>query len=37
MLILKLIIYVPNISVDKNPKINSNLLIILKDKLNIPW
>ena len=37
LVILQSIIYITNISEDTNPKINQDLLTILKDKLNIPW
>ena len=37
LLIIQSIIYITNISEETCPKHHSNLLLILKDKLNIPW
>ena len=37
LLIIQSIIYITNISESTSPKTNTNLFILLKDKLNIPW
>ena len=37
LLVGQSVIYVTNISTDTSSRINSDLLLILKDKLNIPW
>ena len=37
ILIIQSIIYITNISEDTSPRININLLKLLKEKLDIPW